>query len=309
MGTPVCTTSRADRSSPSRAAGYPACKSCCARRVAQAIELGAIAADAGDAWLEELAARDARGEFYWAAIVRWTVRHTMRIGRQHRDSLERIRRYAVARSLFGPTTLEEALESLGFVQADPIRAPARAQDLTLRHRVAGYRAGDLERRYATLDVHEDVFVNYGFVTGAVQALMHPRGGHDSLGRRPADRRVQRAARVRARARRRPPARSGCALLARDRDQLLGRLVQRDHASARRACTTGAGCAWCGARQGIRIYAAHEHATAPIDAAARRARLDALVDVIVRKYAPLPVAEPVVARATPSLRRAAMAEAS
>ena len=43
------------------------------RRVAQAIELGAIAAGAGDAWLEELAARDARGEFYWAAVVRWAV--------------------------------------------------------------------------------------------------------------------------------------------------------------------------------------------------------------------------------------------
>ena len=38
------------------------------------------------------------------------------------------------------------------MQADPIRAPARAQDLTLRHRVKGYRAGDLERRYPTLDV-------------------------------------------------------------------------------------------------------------------------------------------------------------
>src|SRR4029450_6220310 len=63
-----------------------------------------------------------------------------------------------------------------FVQADPIRAPARAQDLTLRHRVKGYRAGDLERLYTRLDVHEDFFVNYGFVTSAVQTLMHPRGG-------------------------------------------------------------------------------------------------------------------------------------
>ena len=43
-------------------------------------------------------------------------------------------------------TLPKAIERLGFVQADPIRAPARAQDLTLRHRVRGYRAGDLERR-------------------------------------------------------------------------------------------------------------------------------------------------------------------
>ena len=87
-----------------------------------------------------------------------------------------LRRFAVARSLFPPTTLQRALDVLGFVQADPIRAPARAQDLTLRHRVTGYRAGDLERRYTRLDVHEDFFVNYGFVTGAVQRLMHPRGG-------------------------------------------------------------------------------------------------------------------------------------
>src|SRR6185369_11584270 len=89
--------------------------------------------------------------------------------------LDDLRRAAVARTLFTPTTLQRALDRLGFVQADPIRAPARAQDLTLRHRVVDYRAGDLERRYAELDVHEDVFVNYGFVTGAVQALMHPRG--------------------------------------------------------------------------------------------------------------------------------------
>jgi hypothetical protein len=54
---------------------------------------------------------------------------------------------AVARTLFRPTTLSRAIDKLGFVQADPIRAPARAQDLILRHRVAGYRAGDLERRY------------------------------------------------------------------------------------------------------------------------------------------------------------------
>src|SRR6187549_3508401 len=91
-------------------------------------------------------------------------------------TLDDLRRYAVARTLFKPTTLLRAIEKLGFVQADPIRAPARAQDLTLRHRVAGYRAGDLERRYAKLAVEEDCLVNYGFVTIAVQALMHPRGG-------------------------------------------------------------------------------------------------------------------------------------
>ena len=59
-------------------------------------------------------------------------------------TLDDLRRSAVAQSLFTPTTLQRALDALGFVQADPIRAPARAQDLTLRHRVTGYRAGDRE---------------------------------------------------------------------------------------------------------------------------------------------------------------------
>ena len=89
-------------------------------------------------------------------------------------TLDTLRRYAVARTLFTPTTLPAAIKRLGFVQADPIRAPARAQDLTLRHRVKGYRAGDLERRYAALGIEEDFFVNYGFVPRATQALMHPR---------------------------------------------------------------------------------------------------------------------------------------
>jgi uncharacterized protein YcaQ len=70
-------------------------------------------------------------------------------------TLDDLRHFAVARSLFTPTTLRRAPQKLGFVQADPIRAPARAQDLTLRHRVKNYRAGDLERRYAELDVEED----------------------------------------------------------------------------------------------------------------------------------------------------------
>src|SRR5450631_3479541 len=89
-------------------------------------------------------------------------------------TLEHLRRYAIARSLFKPTTLPRAIQKLGFVQADPIRAPARAQDLTLRHRVHGYRAGDLERRYEGLGVEEDFFVNYGFLPRAHHALMHPR---------------------------------------------------------------------------------------------------------------------------------------
>jgi uncharacterized protein YcaQ len=80
----------------------------------------------------------------------------------------------VASTFFAPTTLPRALDRLGFVQADPIRAPARAQDLTLRHRVAGYRAGELEARYPKLEIEEDFFVNYGFMPRTLHRLMHPR---------------------------------------------------------------------------------------------------------------------------------------
>src|ERR671911_229776 len=96
-------------------------------------------------------------------------------------TIDDLRRFAIARLLPQPTTLGAALRRFGFVQADPIRAPARAQDLVLRHRVAGYRAGDLERRDTTLGVGEDFFVNYGFVTHELQALMHPRRHDDGDG--------------------------------------------------------------------------------------------------------------------------------
>jgi uncharacterized protein YcaQ len=70
--------------------------------------------------------------------------------------------------------LKAAIRRLGFVQADPIRSPARAQDLILRHRVKDYRAGDLERRYASLDIEEDVFYAYGFLHRSTWQLLHPR---------------------------------------------------------------------------------------------------------------------------------------
>ncbi len=89
-------------------------------------------------------------------------------------TLESLRAHALHRSLFKPSSLKQALSRLGFVQADPIRAPARAQDLTLRHRVANYQAGDLERLYPKLNIEEDFFVNYGFLTPEHHALMHPR---------------------------------------------------------------------------------------------------------------------------------------
>ena len=90
-------------------------------------------------------------------------------------SLQQLRRYAIARSLFKATTLPRAIARLGFVQADPMRAPARAQDLILAHRVKNYRAGELERRYPRLGVEEAFFINYGFVARETLALLHPRG--------------------------------------------------------------------------------------------------------------------------------------
>jgi len=94
--------------------------------------------------------------------------------RKAAPTLEALRRHALARSLAPQPSLPKALARMGFVQADPLRAPARAQDLTLRQRVAGYRAGDLEARYARLGIEEDFFINYGFMARGLSDLMHPR---------------------------------------------------------------------------------------------------------------------------------------
>ena len=90
--------------------------------------------------------------------------------------MKRLRALAIGHSLFAPVDLESALERLGFVQADPIRAPARAQDLILRQRVAGYRIGDLEKRFTRLPVEEDYLYAYGFLARRVCRLLHPRAG-------------------------------------------------------------------------------------------------------------------------------------
>jgi uncharacterized protein YcaQ len=91
------------------------------------------------------------------------------------SSLAWLRRQTVGWSLpRSAGALAETLAGIEFVQADPIRAPARAQDLILRQRVRGYRAGDLERHYATLDVDEDVLYAYGFVARRLRPYLHPR---------------------------------------------------------------------------------------------------------------------------------------
>ena len=91
-------------------------------------------------------------------------------------AIEELRAQAVTASLFQAGTLEEAIARMGIVQADPIRSPACAQDLILRQRVDGYRAGDLERRYPRLPLEEDHIHVYGFISTSTLALLHPRQG-------------------------------------------------------------------------------------------------------------------------------------
>ena len=200
-------------------------------------------------------------------------------------TLNDLRRQAVRRSLFDPLTLDRAIETLGFVQADPIRAPARAQDLTLRHRAVGYRAGDLERLYPTLAIEEDVFINYGFVTRALHELMHPRTGA-SL--RPTARN-KRAQLVLAFVKERG------AVHPRDVDAHFAHGTVTNYWGGSSNATTHLldamhykGLLRVIRRDGgIRVYGVHEHAAGPVGPAARRAQLDALLDIVVRKYGPLP----------------------
>jgi uncharacterized protein YcaQ len=220
-------------------------------------------------------------------------------------TLHDLRQFAVSRSLFSPTTLSRALDRLAFVQADPIRAPARAQDLTLRQRVVGYRAGDLERKYATLDVEEDVFVNYGFVTRALSDLMHPRATAGSFSRSQRKRVGPMLEFIRARGAAHP----------RDVDREFAHGTVTNYWGGTSNATTHLldlmhyyGLLRIVRRDvGIRVYGARETAPVRLDQWQRARRLDALVDVVVGKYAPLPAASvsSVIARlryAVPQWRR-------
>ena len=203
-------------------------------------------------------------------------------------TLDQLRHCAVARTLFAPTTLPQAIRRLGFVQADPIRAPARAQDLTLRHRVKDYRAGDLEARYHRLGIEEDFFVNYGFLPRATQALMHPRIPRSVW---PAARHQQAAAVLD---------------FVRERGVVHPREVDAQFQHGKSKNWFGGssnastqlldemhyrGLVRIARREGgVRLYAARPAsagAADPQDALHARDALDALVDVIVNKYAPLP----------------------
>jgi uncharacterized protein YcaQ len=214
-------------------------------------------------------------------------------------SLGTLRRYAIARSLFTPTTLPQAMDRLGFVQADPIRAPARAQDLILRHRVRDYRVADLERHYPTLAIDEDYFVNYGFLPQHHQRLLHPRSIAAHGGARARRRIADLLAFARERGEIHPrdahahfahgqatnywggTSRATTLLLDRMHYQGLLRVARRD--------------------QGVRVYAPRNASTLAA-AADRQAQAQALLRLVVHLYAPLPAAS--LARLVAMLRRVA-----
>lgn len=88
-------------------------------------------------------------------------------------ALVKFRKQVIRTSLFAPTTLPSALKRMGFVQADPIRSPARAQDLILRQRVKHYKAGDLEAKYPKLPLEEFFLFAYGFGSHELWNLLIP----------------------------------------------------------------------------------------------------------------------------------------
>ena len=209
-------------------------------------------------------------------------------------ALEQLRRITVAQSLFPATTLKRALQRMQFVQADPIRAPARAQDLILRHRVQDYHAGDLERRYVKLGVEEDFFINYGFVTRELQALMHPRADC----RVPAENRMPWPAARRKRALRLLEfVRERGTVHPREVDQHFSQGKVTNYWGGSSNATTHLldamhyqGLLRVVRREaGIRLYAAREHNVDVLDEETCQVRRDALADVAIRIYAPMPLA--------------------
>ena len=204
-------------------------------------------------------------------------------------SLDDLRHYAVARNFPKPTSLNRALLQMGFVQADPIKAPAPAQDLILRHRVKNYRAGDLERLYPTLDVEEDVFVNYGFVSRTLHALMHPRFDTDAGSKLLGADKVKKAKLLLDFISERGPVHP------REVNEHFahGRVTNYWGGSSNATTHLLEAMHYAGLlrvvkrEKGIRIYAVHERQVVPRNAVELRARIDALADLALRIYAPLP----------------------
>ena len=146
-----------------------------------------------------------------------------------------------------------------------------------------YRAGDLEREYPRLDVEEDVLINYGFVSRRVHDLMHPRE-RCVLPEAPRTRRHKVVTFVRERGEVHP----------RDVDAHFAHGTVTNYWGGSSNATTRMledlhfrGWLRVVRRdRGIRVYAAR-HGREDRSELSPRARVEALVDVVVRKYAPLP----------------------
>lgn len=198
-------------------------------------------------------------------------------------TLARLRLQATASLLLSPGGLAEAVSTLGFVQADPIRAPARAQDLILRQRVPGYRAGQLERRFPRLNLEEDFLYAYGFMPQATARLLHPRPdpARPERPHRPTGRAAEILALVQARGEVHP--RDLDAVFGRDRavnawggfsketTQHLQSLHYHGHLRVRRR------------QDGIRVYAV---AAAPADAQDPEDRRHRLLHLLIAMLAPI-----------------------
>ncbi|MDA0369800.1 MAG: winged helix DNA-binding domain-containing protein [Proteobacteria bacterium] len=194
--------------------------------------------------------------------------------------LKSTRHLAIAAAFAAPGTLGAGIKSLGFVQADPIRSPARAQDLILRQRVNDYRAGDLERHYAALGLEETYLHVYGFAAPALADYLLPRHGTTA----PAGLTADVLAFVQARGETHP----------RDLDAAFGRATEANHWGSKSAAGTRAldwlhfhGHLRVARREsGIRVYAPRQR---PVLDLSPQARLEHVVMALARLLNPIPAA--------------------
>jgi len=167
-----------------------------------------------------------------------------------------------------------------------MRAPARAQDLILAHRVKDYRVGELERRYPRLAIEEAYFVNYGFMPREALALLHPRGAPRAWDAKMQARAQEVLAFVRQHGRTYPKEvrahfdhgrirRWGADL------NVSNHLLEGLHYRGLLRVARREG--------GTRVYEAIEHPPQDDGPGTRLARAGQLLDMVVQLYAPLPAA--------------------
>lgn len=90
------------------------------------------------------------------------------------STVDDLRALAYAQAFRATGSLEDVVRAMRFVQFDPIRRPAMAQDLLLCQRVDGYRAGDLTAAHPIAGFEEDSIHVYGLLDPDLRALAHPR---------------------------------------------------------------------------------------------------------------------------------------